>query len=75
MTNDRPVYNKIDQLNNVYWPIIGHLYYMPLFFIRHYKLLLLTIIQANLNMNKYRPFKPKWLTTKTPCPINSSPCK
>ena len=39
-TNDRPVSILIDQwFCNVYWHIIGYLYCMTLFFIRHYKLL------------------------------------
>ena len=39
MTNDRSVYIVIDQWQNVYSPIIGHLYGMTSFCISHYKLL------------------------------------
>ena len=38
MTNDRPVYILQLVNENVYWPIIGPLYYITSFFI-HYKLL------------------------------------
>ena len=38
MTNDRPV-NILPLINyNIYWPIIGYLYYMTPFFVRHNKL-------------------------------------
>ena len=36
----RPVFIVIGQWWNVYWPIIGYLYCMTSFFVRHYKLLL-----------------------------------
>ena len=40
MANDRPVYILPLQVNiYVYWPIIGNLYCMTSFFIRHYFLL------------------------------------
>ena len=35
MTNDRPVYILPLFNYNAYWPIIGHLYCMKSFFIRH----------------------------------------
>ena len=38
--NNNPVYDLPLANYNVYWPIIGHLYCMASFFIRHYTLFL-----------------------------------
>ncbi len=55
MTIDRPVYIVIYQWWKAYWPIIGHLYGMTLFFIRQYKVLAdnhdWKVMGSNLDLN------------------------